>query len=173
MMAIKEEVMIRHGKCWTFQLQKSRAADSDRYREWDKEFHFNTDPCTTSDNPLGTKHFYTKEQDGLNPKNKWIPPVFINPPYGRELPKWVKRAAMEAQIGNVPIVMLIPARTDTRWFHDYIYGKTEIRFLKGRLVFGELKNSAPFPSMLVIFRERDTRHDRAESSAAGGLGACK
>jgi phage N-6-adenine-methyltransferase len=134
----------------------------DKYREWDKEFHFNTDPCTTSDNPLGTKCFYTKEQDGLNPKNKWIPPVFINPPYGRELPKWVKRAAMEAQIGNVPIVMLIPARTDTRWFHDYIYGKaTEIRFLKGRLVFGELKNSAPFHSMLVIFSGRaTTRHDR-------------
>jgi DNA N-6-adenine-methyltransferase (Dam) len=75
----------------------------DKYREWDKEFHFNTYPCTTSDNPLEAKYFYTKEQDGLNPKNKWIPPVFINPPYGRELPKWVKRAAMEAQIGNVPI----------------------------------------------------------------------
>jgi DNA N-6-adenine-methyltransferase (Dam) len=87
---------------------------------------------------------------------------------------WVKRASMEAKSGNLPIVMLLPAWTDTRWFHDYIYGKaTEIRFLKGRLVFGELKNSAPFPSMLVIFRERDTRHDRDESSAAGGLGACR
>jgi hypothetical protein len=80
---------------------------------------------------------------------------------------------MEAKSGNLQIVMLLPARTDTRWFHDYIYGKTEIRFLKGRLVFGGLKNSAPFPSMLVIFRQKDTRHDRAESSAAGGLGACR
>jgi DNA N-6-adenine-methyltransferase (Dam) len=113
----------------------------------------------------------TKEDNGLI--QKWVAPVFINPPYGRQLPNWVKRAAMEAQIGNVPIVMLIPARTDTRWFHDYIYGKaTEIRFLKGRLVFGELKNSAPFPLMLVFFRPRDTEHDRAESSAASELGAC-
>jgi phage N-6-adenine-methyltransferase len=125
----------------------------DKYREWDKEFHFNTDPCTTSDNPLGTKHFYTKEDNALI--QKWIAPVFINPPYGHQLPNWVKRASMEAKSGNVPIVMLLPARTDTQWFHDYIYyGKaTEIRFLKGRLVFGELKNSAPFPSMLAIFRE--------------------
>jgi hypothetical protein len=108
----------------------------DKYREWDKEFHFNTDPCTTADNPLGTKYFYTD----IGLIQKWIPPVFINPPYGRQLPKWVKRASMDAESGNVPIVMLIPARTDTRWFHDYIYGKaTEIRFLKERLVFGVMK----------------------------------
>jgi phage N-6-adenine-methyltransferase len=112
----------------------------DKYREWNKEFHFNTDPCTTSDNPLGTNYFYTKEDNGLI--QKWVAPVFINPPYGRQLPKWVRQASMEAKSGNVSIVMLLPARTDAQWFHDYIYNNgnaTEIRFLKGRLVFGDSK----------------------------------
>ena len=77
--------------------------------------------------------------------------VFCNPPYGRELPKWVKKCYEESQKGAV-VVMLIPARTDTRWFHDYIYGKAEIRFIKGRLKFGDGKSPAPFPSMVVIFR---------------------
>lgn len=76
--------------------------------------------------------------------------VFCNPPYGREIGKWVKKAS-EAKGGIV--VILIPARTDTKYFHEYIYNKpnVEIRFLKGRLKFGGSKNSAPFPSMVVIF----------------------
>ena len=76
--------------------------------------------------------------------------VFCNPPYGRELPKWVKKCYEESH--HADVVMLIPARTDTRWFHDYIYGKAEIRFIKGRLKFGNAKQSAPFPSMVVIYR---------------------
>ena len=76
--------------------------------------------------------------------------VFCNPPYGRELPKWVKKCYEESR--HADVVMLIPARTDTRWFHDYIYGKAEIRFIKGRLKFGNAKQSAPFPSMVVIYR---------------------
>lgn len=76
--------------------------------------------------------------------------VFCNPPYGRELPKWVKKCYEESLKGTL-VVMLIPARTDTRWFHDYIYGKAEIRFIKGRLRFGNAKQSAPFPSMVVIY----------------------
>ena len=78
--------------------------------------------------------------------------VFCNPPYGRELPKWVKKCFEESKRAEI-IVMLIPARTDTRWFHDYIYGKAEIRFIKGRLKFGDGKSRAPFPSMLVIYRK--------------------
>ena len=77
--------------------------------------------------------------------------VFCNPPYGRELPKWVKKCYEESLNGSL-VVMLIPARTDTRWFHDYIYGKAEIRFIKGRLKFGNAKQSAPFPSMVVVYR---------------------
>lgn len=76
--------------------------------------------------------------------------VFCNPPYGRELPKWVKKCYEEGR--HADVIMLIPARTDTRWFHDYIYGKAEIRFIKGRLKFGNAKQSAPFPSMVVIYR---------------------
>lgn len=78
--------------------------------------------------------------------------MFCNPPYGRELPKWVEKAYRESRKRDTTVVMLIPARTDTRYFHDYIYHKAEIRFLRGRLKFGESNNSAPFPSMVVVFK---------------------
>jgi site-specific DNA-methyltransferase (adenine-specific) len=76
----------------------------------------------------------------------------MNPPYGRDLGKWVKKAADEAKRGAT-VVALLPARTDTKWFHDHIYKKpyVQIEFLKGRLKFGSSKNSAPFPSMIVVF----------------------
>lgn len=76
--------------------------------------------------------------------------VYCNPPYGRELPKWVKKCYEESS--HATIVMLIPARTDTSYFHDYIYHKAEIRFIRGRLKFNDGKLGAPFPSMVVIFR---------------------
>lgn len=80
--------------------------------------------------------------------------VFCNPPYGREIGKWVQKAFEEAR-GGYPIVLLIPARTDTAYFHDYIYGKAEIRFVRGRLRFtddeGNAADPAPFPSMVVIY----------------------
>lgn len=84
---------------------------------------------------------------------KWIggeDTVYCNPPYGREIGKWVKKAAES----DTTVVMLLPARTDTKWFHEYIYGKAEVRFIKGRLKFGDSKNSAPFPSMVVIYRRK-------------------
>lgn len=113
-----------------------------------REFSFTLDPCSTHENAKCEKH-YTKEDDGLS-KNWGGEVVFCNPPYGRELPKWVKKCYEESR--HADVVMLIPARTDTMWFHDYIYGKAEIRFIKGRLKFGNAKQSAPFPSMVVIFR---------------------
>ena len=67
---------------------------------------------------------------------------------GREISKWVEKASKS----NTTVVMLLPSRTDTKWFHDYIYNKAEIRFIKGRLKFKNSSNSAPFPSMIVIFR---------------------
>lgn len=77
---------------------------------------------------------------------------FCNPPYGRDIYAWVRKCYMEAQKINTIVVMLIPARTDTRYFHEFIYHKArEIRFIKGRLKFGGQKNSAPFPSMVVVF----------------------
>lgn len=114
-----------------------------------EEFHFTLDPCADSFNHKCEKYF-TKEQNGLI--QDWSgEKVFCNPPYGREIGKWVEKCSSE----NCEVaVMLIPARTDTRWFHDYIYNKAEIRFIKGRLKFGDQKNSAPFPSMVVIFRSK-------------------
>lgn len=115
------------------------------FDELDKEFHFSCDVCATRENAKCAK-FYTPEQDGL--KQTWGGTLWMNPPYGREIGKWVKKASES----NATVVCLLPARTDTRWFHDYIYGKAEIRFVRGRLKFGGSKNSAPFPSMVVIFR---------------------
>lgn len=119
----------------------------DFFNELNKEFKFNLDPCATEKNHKCNIYF-NQEQDGL--KQSWDDyTVFCNPPYGREIGKWVKKAS-EARGGVV--VMLIPARTDTKYFHEYIYNKAEVRFIKGRLKFGGSKNSAPFPSMVVIFK---------------------
>lgn len=114
------------------------------------EFEFNLDPCADEKNHKCNRYF-TKEQDGL--KQNWGrgSRVFCNPPYGKEIAAWVLKCSEESQKNDSLVVMLVPARTDTRWFHDYIYGKAEIRFIKGRLKFGNSKTSAPFPSMIVIF----------------------
>jgi site-specific DNA-methyltransferase (adenine-specific) len=107
------------------------------------------DPASTHANAKCERH-YTIEDDGLD--KSWDGErVFVNPPYGREIGKWVRKAAETRQ---ATVVMLMPARTDTKYFHKYIYGKTEIRFLQGRLKFGDSTNSAPFPSMIVIWRNR-------------------
>lgn len=113
-----------------------------------KEFKFDVDVCADEYNHKVDKYF-TKEQDGLS--QDWDGFVWCNPPYGREIGKWVERVSKHSGGG----VMLLPARTDTRWFHDWIYGKAEIRFIKWRLKFGDSKNSAPFPSMLVIYRSNE------------------
>ncbi len=78
--------------------------------------------------------------------------VFCNPPYGREIGKWVKKCYEEGHKENTLVVMLIPARTDTQYFHDYILHRAEVRFVRGRLKFGEAAAGAPFPSMVVVFR---------------------
>lgn len=121
------------------------------FDELNKEFHFTLDPCSTDENAKCEKH-YTKEDDGLS-KNWGGEVVFCNPPYGRDISKWVEKADHEAAKGAT-VVMLIPARTDTKYFHKYIYNKHEIRFIQGRLHFNESKQSAPFPSMLVIMKGR-------------------
>lgn len=108
------------------------------YRALDAEFHFDFDPC-----PLGGS------QDGLATLlTPWYGKrVFCNPPYGPGLSQWLERG-LEANLA----VFLIPARTDTKWFHGIVLPKAkEIRFIKGRLKFGDAINSAPFPSMIVIF----------------------
>ena len=125
----------------------------DFFDKLNDEFHFTLDVCADENNHK-CEHYYTKEVDGLS--RPWVGTVWCNPPYGRRISEWVRRAYLSSHIGSATVVMLLPARTDTRWFHDYIYNKsnTEIRFIKGRLKFGGCKNSAPFPSMVVIFRSK-------------------
>ena len=119
------------------------------YDELNKEFNFDLDPCATIDNAKCDLYF-TEEENGLKQDWKGFT-VFCNPPYGRVLREWVQKCYEESLKPNTKVIMLIPARTDTIYFHKYIYNIATIRFLKGRLKFGGCKNSAPFPSMVVIF----------------------
>jgi len=120
------------------------------FDELNAEFHFDLDPASTDENCKCERHF-TKADDGL--KKSWGGcKVFCNPPYGRQIGKWVEKGYREAQHPDTLVVMLIPARTDTRWFHDYIWGKAEVRFIRGRIQFGESRQNAPFPSMIVIWK---------------------
>ncbi len=108
------------------------------YQILDAEFSFDHDPC-----PAG----WNGKVDGLT--SEWGGSNYVNPPYGRELPLWIAKGFSEYQKGKT-VVFLIPSRTDTRWWHDYCMKATEIRFIKGRLKFDEHKNSAPFPSAIVV-----------------------
>ncbi len=115
----------------------------------DQEFGFTPDPCATRANAK-CKTFFTREQDGLL-QNWGTHTVFCNPPYGKPMMAWAQKC-FEASMAGATVVMLAHARTDTRWFHLWVYGKaTEIRFVKGRLKFGDAMASAPFPSLVAIF----------------------
>ena len=131
------------------------ATPMDFFKKLDQEFHFNLDPCSTDENHKCDK-YYTIKDDGLQ-KNWGGYRVFCNPPYGKEIGKWVEKCYREGTKDNTLVVMLIPARTDTKYFHDYILHRAEIRFVSGRLKFGDGKQGAPFPSMLVIFRGAGVR----------------
>ena len=119
------------------------------YKELDKEFNFTLDPCSTDKNHK-CKKYYTKDDDGLT-KSWGGEIVYLNPPYGKEISKWIEKAYYENQNGTT-VVLLLPARTDTKWFHNWIYQKHEIRFIKGRLKFNDGKQAAPFPSMIVVMK---------------------
>ncbi len=117
----------------------------------DREFHFTTDVAAIPDNAK-CDHFFTPAEDGL--KQPWHGVCWMNPPYGASLRQWVKKAQESAQAGAV-VVCLLPARTDTQWWHDCVLPHGEIRYLRGRVKFGDAQNSAPFPSAIVIFRPLD------------------
>lgn len=120
------------------------------FDELNDEFNFTLDPCATDENAKCSKYF-TIEDDGLS-KDWSNDVVFMNPPYGREIKKWIKKA-YEESLNGATVVCLIPARTDTTYWHDFIFGKAnDIRFLRGRLKFGNSKNSAPFPSAIVVYQ---------------------
>lgn len=123
------------------------------FDELNEEFNFTLDPCATDENAKCSKYF-TIEDDGLS-KDWSNDVVFMNPPYGREIKKRIKKA-YEESLNGATVVCLIPARTDTMYWHDFIFDKADdIRFLKGRLKFGNGKNSAPFPSAIVVYKYKE------------------
>lgn len=128
------------------------------FDEFDREFHFDLDVCATPENAK-CHAFYTPHMDGL--KQRWYGNVWCNPPYGRAIKRWVEKASVEICSNCDLIAMLIPARTETLWFHDYIYNKpgVEVRFIKGRIKFSGSPHNAPFPSMLVIFRKSNEKEE--------------
>lgn len=120
----------------------------DLFDKLNMEFRFTLDPCATAENHKCICYF-TAQSDGL--KQPWRGErIFMNPPYGRAIGAWIKKAWESAKEGAL-VVCLLPSRTDTCWWHDYCI-KGEVRFLKGRLRFGGGKYPAPFPSAIVIFR---------------------
>jgi len=125
---------------------------------------FNLDPCASHENAKCARYF-TRDDDGL--RQEWIGRVFMNPPYGRVIGAWMRKAWESSQTTAELVVCLVPARTDTAWWHDYAV-RGEIEFLRGRLRFGDMRASAPFPSAIVVFRNaqavtKDDAEDAAES----------
>lgn len=118
------------------------------YDELHAEFGFTVDVCAVPQNAKCPRYL-TPEQDGL--KQRWHGVVWVNPPYGSSIQKWIRKSALSAREGAV-VVCLLPARTDTTWWHDYVTRASEVRFIRGRLRFGDAPSSAPFPSAVVVFR---------------------
>jgi phage N-6-adenine-methyltransferase len=113
-----------------------------------KEFNFQVDVCATSENAK-CKAYFDKQVDGL--KQEWSPfRCWMNPPYGKNISHWMKKAYQESQRGAM-VVCLVPSRTDTRWWHEWAMKAGEVRLIAGRLSFGNSEQSAPFPSSIVIF----------------------
>ena len=122
------------------------------YRRLDMEFNFTLDPCASDSNAKCAK-YYTKIDNGLD--QDWEgETVFMNPPYGRDIKNWIKKAHEESKKPNTTVVCLIPSRTDTKYWHDHVMKAKEIRFVKGRLKFGDAQNAAPFPSAVVVFSNK-------------------
>lgn len=126
------------------------ATPSDTFDKLNKIFNFETDVCADSTNAK-CKNFYTEDVDGL--KQDWKGVCWMNPPYGRQIGDWLEKAYISCKENNATVVCLIPARTDTKYWHEFCI-KGEIFYIKGRLKFGCATNSAPFPSAIVVFRPK-------------------
>ena len=123
------------------------------FDQLNEEFHFTLDAASNDQNAK-CEHHYTAENSGL--ERSWGgEPVFCNPPYGRNIGDWIRKASQEASKPDTLVVLLVPARTDTRWFQNHILHRAEVRFLPGRLKYevnGQAGEAAPFPSMIVVMR---------------------
>lgn len=131
------------------------------FKAYDHEFRFALDVCATSENAK-CKRYYTPEQDGL--AQTWNGVCWMNPPYGRKIVRWVKKA-YESAVAGATVVCLLPARTDTKWFQEYCLKSRDIRFIRGRLRFVSAKNSAPFPSVVVVFSPASLRGEEKHNEA--------
>lgn len=121
------------------------------FNKVNEEFKFDIDVCAVPETAK-CSNYYTPEIDAL--KQEWKGVCWMNPPYGRQIGKWIEKAYNES-VKGATVVCLIPARTDTKYWHEFIFPyASEIRFIKGRLKFGNSDNSAPFPSALVIFSNK-------------------
>ena len=129
----------------------------DLFDKLNEEFHFTTDVCATVENAK-CDHYYTEWTNGL--RCDWHVGArggvcWMNPPYGRGIGEWVEKA-YKTSLAGTTVVCLLPARSDTKWFQDFCLPFGEIRFVRGRLKFGDAKNAAPFPCVVVIFRKVTT-----------------
>jgi len=123
---------------------------TDFFDQVEKRFGaFDLDPCANHNNSKADL-YYTKEEDGLS--KEWKGKVWMNPPYGREIIKWMKKA-YDSSLSGAMVVCLVPSRTDTKWWHEYAT-KGDVEFIRGRLKFGGSKQPAPFPSALIIYNQK-------------------
>lgn len=132
---------------WASSATDQWATPQEFFDALNEEFGFDTDVCALPDNAKCQRYF-TPEIDGL--KQEWTGVCWMNPPYGRAIGHWMRKA-YESSLAGATVVCLVPARTDTAWWHDYAM-RGEIRYVRGRLKFGGSQNSAPFPCAVVVFR---------------------
>lgn len=123
------------------------ATPQEFFDKYDARFNFETDVCASPENAK-CRTYFTEQVNGL--AQKWSGSCWMNPPYGRAIKEWMRKA-YESSLDGATVVCLVPARTDTAWWHDYA-AKGDIEFIRGRIKFGGHKNSAPFPSAVVVFR---------------------
>jgi phage N-6-adenine-methyltransferase len=122
------------------------ATPQEFFDKYNALYGFNLDVCANQDNAK-CSNFFSIEDNGL--EQEWRGSCWMNPPYGREIIHWMRKA-YESSLCGATVVCLVPARTDTKWWHEYAM-KGDIEFIKGRLKFGNSKNSAPFPSAVIVF----------------------
>ena len=130
------------------------ATPQDFFDKYNEIYRFTVDVCANSENAKCDR-FFTVDDDGL--AQKWEGRAWMNPPYGRTIKYWMRKA-YESSLNGATVVCLVPARTDTAWWHDYA-AKGDIEFIRGRLKFGGHKNSAPFPSAVVVFKPQENPND--------------
>jgi len=119
------------------------------FRDVDREFHFTLDVCATKGNTKVPGNYFTPGMNGL--RKDWRGVCWMNPPYGHEIRDWVRKAYVESETRGATVVCLLPARTDTRWFHHFCWNADAILFFKGRIRFVGCDSAAPYPSCLVVF----------------------